>query len=99
MTLEPAPLAMFDVRLAACSCVEAFMNGHAGIRTHVLRRATDGHKAGDDATPNMLTVLLEPPGLRNSPDPYQQWFAAVLLVHLLCDNADTKETALQCNRG
>ncbi|OQU95484.1 Uso1 / p115 like vesicle tethering protein, domain-containing protein [Cladophialophora immunda] len=99
VALEPAPLALFDVRLAACSCLEAFMNGHVGIRTHVLRRAIDGHKAGDDAIPNMLTVLLEPPGARNNSDPYQQWMAAVLLLHLLYDNADTKEMALKVTEG
>lgn len=99
LTLAPAPLSLFDVRLAACSCVEAFMNGHAGIRTHVLRRAIEGHKAGDDAIPNMLTVLLEPPSSRNSSDPYQQWFAAVLVFHLLYDNPDTKELALKVTEG
>ncbi|KIW84144.1 hypothetical protein Z517_03391 [Fonsecaea pedrosoi CBS 271.37] len=99
VTLEPAPLALFDVRLAACSCLEAFMNGHVGIRNHVLRRAIEGHKAGDDAIPNMLTVLLEPPGSRNNSDPYQQWMAAVLLLHLLYDNAETKEMALQVTEG
>ncbi|KIW66017.1 hypothetical protein PV04_08225 [Phialophora macrospora] len=99
LALEPAPLATFDVRLAASSCVEAFMNGHAGIRTHVLRRAIDGHKAGDDAIPNMLTVLLEPPGFRNKSDPYQQWFAAVLLLHLLHETPETKDMALKVTEG
>jgi hypothetical protein len=99
LALEPAPLAIFDVRLAASSCVEAFMNGHAGIRTHVLKRAIDGHKAGDDAIPNMLTVLLEPPGARNKSDPYQQWFAAVLLLHLLYETPETKDMALKVTEG
>ncbi|KAJ9615914.1 Vesicle-mediated ER to Golgi transport protein [Cladophialophora chaetospira] len=99
LSLEPAPLAMFDVRLAASSCVEAFMNGHPGIRTHVLRRAIDGHKAGDDAIPNMLTVLLDPPTSRSNSDPYQQWFAAVLLLHLLSDNTETKQQALKVTEG
>ncbi|OCT47087.1 intracellular transport protein [Cladophialophora carrionii] len=99
LALEPAPLAMFDVRLAASSCLEAFMHGHPGIRTHVLRRAIDGHKAGDDAIPNMLTVLLEPPGSRNKSDPYQPWFAAVLLLHLLYENPDTKGLALKVTEG
>ncbi|KIX99894.1 uncharacterized protein Z520_04531 [Fonsecaea multimorphosa CBS 102226] len=99
VALEPAPLALFDVRLAACFCLEAFMNGHVGIRSHVLRRAIEGHKAGDDAIPNMLTVLLEPPGARNNSDPYQQWMAAVLLLHLLYENVETKQMALKVTEG
>jgi intracellular protein transport protein USO1 len=99
LALEPAPLATFDVRLAAANCVKAFIEGHNGIRSHVLRRAIEGHRSGDDAIPNMLTVLLEPPSTRNSADPYQQWMAAVILLHLLFDNADTKTLALKVAEG
>lgn len=99
LTLETAPLALFDVRLAALSCVQAFVEGHNGIRLHVLRRAIEGHKSGDDAIPNMLTVLLEPPSSRSNADPYQQWMAAVLLMHLVYDNGDTKELALKVTEG
>jgi intracellular protein transport protein USO1 len=99
LTLEPGPSSLFDVRLAASSCLEAFMNGHPGIRTHVLRRAIEGHRAGDDAIPNLLTVLLDPPAARNNADPYQQWFAAVLLLHLLYDNPETKEMPLGVTEG
>ncbi|KEF60439.1 uncharacterized protein A1O9_02000 [Exophiala aquamarina CBS 119918] len=99
LALEPAPLALFDVRLAALSCMQAFVEGHAGIRAHVLRRAIEGHKSGDDAIPNMLTVLLESPSTRSNADPYQQWMAAVILLHLVYDNADTKELALKVTEG
>lgn len=99
LALEPAPLAMFDVRLAALSCMQAFVEGHPGIRAHVLRRAIEGHKSGDDAIPNMLTVLLEPPSTRSNADPYQQWMAAVLLLHLLYENAETKDLALKLTEG
>jgi intracellular protein transport protein USO1 len=99
LTLEVSPISMFDVRLASCSCVEAFINGHPGIRSHVLNRAIEGHKAGNDAIPNILTVLLEPPGSRMTSDPYQQWFAAVLLMHLLFDNTETKQSALKVTEG
>lgn len=99
LALEPAPVALFDVRLAALSCMQAFVEGHAGIRAHVLRRAIEGHKSGDDAIPNMLTVLLEPPSTRSNADPYQQWMAAVLLLHLVYDNADNKELALKVTEG
>ena len=99
LTLEPAPVSVFDARLAACNCVKAFLEGHDGIRAHVLRRAIEGHRSGDDAIPNILTVLLEPPSGRGSSDPYQQWMASVLLLHLLYDNPETKAIALKVAEG
>jgi len=94
LTLDSAATPYFEIRLAACSCVKAFFDGHNGIRSHVLRRAIDGHRSGDDAVPNILTVLLEPPTPRADPDPYQRWMAAVLLLHLLIDHPESKELAL-----
>ncbi|RVX73484.1 hypothetical protein B0A52_03126 [Exophiala mesophila] len=99
LALESSPIALFDIRLAALSCVKAFVEGHAGIRAHVLRRAIEGHRSGDDAIPNMLTVLLEPPSARTNADPYQQWVAAVLLMHLVYENAETKSMALKVTEG
>ncbi|RMZ77314.1 hypothetical protein DV737_g4426, partial [Chaetothyriales sp. CBS 132003] len=99
LTMESAPLSVFDARLAACNCVKAFIEGHNGIRVHVLKRAIEGHKSGNDVIPNILTVLLEPPSSRGVSDPYQQWFAAVLLLHLLYDNPETKAIALQVVEG
>ncbi|KAK5077664.1 Vesicle-mediated ER to Golgi transport protein [Exophiala xenobiotica] len=94
LTLDSAATPYFEIRLAACNCVKAFFDGHNGIRSHVLRRAIDGHRSGDDAVPNILTVLLEPPTPRADPDPYQRWMAAVLLLHLLIDHPESKELAL-----
>jgi intracellular protein transport protein USO1 len=99
LALEPAPVSTFDVRLAACNCFKAFIEGHDGIRTHVLRRAIEGHKSGDDAIPNMLTVLLEPPAGRGASDPYQQWMAGVILLHLIYDDSETKTMALKVAEG
>ncbi|RMZ90951.1 hypothetical protein DV736_g1800, partial [Chaetothyriales sp. CBS 134916] len=99
LTMESAPLSVFDARLAACNCVKAFIEGHNGIRNHVLKRAIEGHRSGDDVIPNILTVLLEPPSSRGISDPYQQWFAAVLLLHLLYDNPETKAIALEVAEG
>ncbi len=99
LTLEPAPVSLFDARLAACNCVKAFLEGHDGIRNHVLRRAIEGHRSGDDAIPNILTVLLEPPSGRGTSDPYQQWMASILLLHLLYDNPETKAIALKVAEG
>jgi len=99
LTLDSSSSPHFDIRLAACNCVKAFFDGHNGIRGHVLRRAIEGHKSGDDAVPNILTVLLEPPYTRTNPDPYQQWMAAVLLTHLLIDNSENKEQALKVSEN
>lgn len=99
LALEPAQLSSFDVRLAACECTKAFFTGHSGIRSHVLRRATEGHKSGDDEIPNILTVLVSPPDSRMTADPYQIWMAAVLMFHLLYEDADVKATALALSEG
>lgn len=96
ITLEPATVAFLDVRLAACDCIKAFGNGHPGIRAHVLRRAIDGHVAGNDEIPNILTVLVEPP---IPSDPYQSWLASVLLFHLLFENTETKAIAMDVSEG
>ena len=98
LALQAAPLSIFDARLAACNCVKAFIEGHDGIRTHVLRRAIDGHRSGEDAIPNILTVLLDPSS-RGAGDPYQQWMAAVLLLHLLYENPEAKSMALKVAEG
>lgn len=95
LTLNSAATLYFEIRLAACHCVQAFLHDHTGIRLHVLKRAIDGHKSGEDTIPNILTVLLEPPNSRASTDPFQQWMAAVLLFHLIDGNADGKAAALK----
>ena len=99
IALEPASTSLFDVRLAACECVKAFFFGHAGIRLHVLRRAIEGYRSGDDEVPNVLMVLTRPSDLPAVNDPYQTWMASVLLFHLLFENAEAKELALSVTDG
>jgi len=99
IALEPASISLFDVRLAACECVKAFFSGHAGIRLHVLRRAIDGYKSGQDEVPNILMVLIRPSDLPTAGDPYQTWMASVLLFQLLFDNPEAKELALSVTDG
>lgn len=99
LTLDSSVSSLFDVRLAACNCVKAFFESHDGIRRHVLRRAMEGHRSGDDAVPNIFTVLLEPPNTRTTSDPYQQWMAAVLLMHLLNNYSENKEAALRVSES
>lgn len=99
LILEPAPVSLFDVRLAACNCMKAFFADHSGIRIHVLRRAIKGYKDGADEIPNILSVLFEPPTSRSSPDPYQVWMASVLLLHLIYENSEAKAMALAVSEG
>lgn len=99
LTLDTSISSLFDIRLAACDCVKAFFEVHDGIRGHVLRRAIEGHRSGDDTVPNILTVLLEAPNTRANSDPYQQWMAAVLLMHLLNAYSENKEAALHVSES
>lgn len=99
LTLQPSPIPMLNVRLAACECMKAFFAKHAGIRAHVLRRAIEGHASGQDQIPNILSVLLAPPEARGNADPYQTWMAAILMFHLLFENPETKAIAMQVTEG
>lgn len=97
-TLEAAPSSWLDLRLAACECIKAFFAGHSGIRSHVLRRAIEGHKGGSDSIPNILTVLIDADGSAPA-DIYQKWFAAVLLLHLIFEDHEAKAIALAVSEG
>lgn len=99
LTLEPAPVNALDARLAACECMKAFFEKHAGIRHHVLRRAIDGHLSGNDQIPNILSSLVEPPESRRNADPYQTWMASVLMFHLLFEDAEAKAIAMKVTEG
>ncbi|CAG7924700.1 unnamed protein product [Penicillium olsonii] len=99
LSLEPAPNNLLDARLAACECMKAFFAHHPRIRMHVLRRAIEGHISGQDAIPNILSVLLTPPELRGNADPYQVWMACVLMFHLIFDDGEAKATAMKVTEG
>lgn len=99
LSLEPAPNNLLDARLAACECMKAFFAHHPGIRMHVLRRAIEGHTSGQDAIPNILSVLLTAPESRGNADPYQVWMASVLMFHLIFDDGEAKATAMQVTEG
>lgn len=87
------------MRKAACECLKAYFYKHAEVRLHFLRRAIEGHKSGADETANVLTTLLSPPSEVASGDPYRYWFAAVLMLHLVYDNAPTKILAMEVVEG
>lgn len=92
-------LQAFDIRMAACECLKAYFFNHAGIREHFLRRAIDGHKSGAVESANVLTTLLRSPNEDSLVDPYRYWFAACIMLHLVFENATTKDLARQVTEG
>ena len=99
LTLRPSSLELYTSRFAACECLKAYAHGHAAIRLHFLRRAIDGHTSGEDETANVLTTLMHgPPGSWSS-NPYGPWFAAVLVFHLIFDDAEAKNTLMAVAEG
>ena len=92
-------MSAFDSRLAACECIKAYFHNHPVIRKHFLRRAIDGHTAGADETANVLTTLLQPLDSQASSDPYRYWFAAVILFHLVYEDANAKSLAMSVAEG
>lgn len=99
LTLSVPLMSAFDSRLAACQCIKAYFYNHPVIRKHFLRRAIDGHTAGADETANVLTTLLQPLDSQVSSDPYRYWFAAVILLHLVYDDANAKSLAMSVAEG
>ena len=91
--------AAFDSRLAACECLKAYFYHHARIREHFLERAIGGHSSGADETANVLTTLLQPSDSQVSGDPYRYWFAAVILFHIIFEDAKAKEQAMKVAEG
>ena len=99
LTLSVSSLQAFDARLAACECIKAYFYNHPAIRLHFLRRAIGGHTSGADETANVLTALLRPAEGNDFSDPYRYWFAAVLLFHLIFDDAEAKSLAMNVTEG
>lgn len=99
LTLSVSSLQAFDARLAACECIKAYFYNHPAIRLHFLRRAIGGHTSGADETANVLTALLRPADGNDFSDPYRYWLAAVLLFHLIFDDAEAKSLAMNITEG
>lgn len=99
LTLSVSSLQAFDARLAACECIKAYFYNHPAIRLHFLRRAIGGHTSGADETANVLTALLRPAEGNDFSDPYRYWLAAVLLFHLIFDDAEAKSLAMNVTEG
>ncbi|KAK7398750.1 Vesicle-mediated ER to Golgi transport protein [Neonectria punicea] len=99
LTLCIQDLQEFDVRFAACGCLQAYFAHHAEVRLHFLARAIEGHQSGRDESSNVFTVLLQSSTEASATDPYQYWFAAVITFHLLYDSPETKAKAMSLTEG
>jgi intracellular protein transport protein USO1 len=99
LTLSVPSLQAFNARVAACECIKAYFYNHSIIRLHFLRRAIGGHASGTDETANIFTVLLGPTDQKYSGDPYRCWFAAVLLFHLIFEDEEAKNLAMNVAEG
>ena len=99
LALSNPKLQIYDIRLAACQCIQAYMYGHAPIRLHFLQRARNGHLASGYEANNILTILLESGVSGRSADPYRQWIAAVLLFNLIYDDHEAKSLARDVAEG
>ncbi|KAK4119987.1 hypothetical protein N657DRAFT_649561 [Parathielavia appendiculata] len=99
LILAVSSLPAFDLRVAACTCLKAYLYKHAEIRMHFLDHAVRTHKAHADNLTNALTILLQPNPDAITADPYRYWFAAVIMFHLLHDNPETKALAMSVTEG
>lgn len=102
LTLSVGSAQAFDLRIAACQCIQAYFHNHPEIRLHFLRRAIEGHSSGRDETANVLTTLLQPsftPASSNVNDPYRHWFASVILFHLIYENSEAKALVMAVTEG
>ena len=99
LALAPSSIHTFDVRLAACDCLKAYLYGHAAIRLHFLRRAIEGHLSDGNEADNILTILIQEPENSRGADAYRSWIAAVLLFHLLYEDSDAKSLAMGVAEG
>ncbi|KAK3997075.1 putative transport protein USO1 [Cladorrhinum sp. PSN332] len=92
-------LRAFDLRLAACVLLKAYFYKHEKVQHHFLDFGIGRHKANEDELTNVLTILLRPTPESLVTDPYQCWFAAVIMLHLLNGNAEAKALAMSVTEG
>lgn len=99
LALSVSAYPLFDVRYAACECIEAYFENHRPIRLHFLDRAIQGHKSGEDETSNILSILIGGPRSYQWIDPYRIWFAALLVRMLILDDNEAKKILRQVSEG
>lgn len=98
LALVTTTLQAFDVRLACCECIKAYLQDHSPIRLFFLRRAIEGYASDEDEPDNIMTILLQNNENRSG-DPYRLWISAVLLFHLLFESFEAKNMAMQVHEG
>ena len=96
LALSTSSGSAFDLRLSACECIKAYLFRHTPIRLHFLRRVREGYLSDGVDANNILTILLEE---SHSGDPYRQWIASVLLFHLVYEEYDAKQLAMEIAEG
>lgn len=99
LTLTESSSTAFDARYAACECIKAYCHNHKQICLHFLNRAVQGHKAADEDTANILTILIRGPYQLSSADPYKFWFSAVIALYLLSEDPEAKNVVMSLVEG
>ena len=99
LALSSPTISLFDVRFAACECIQAYFHGFDAIRRHFLRRAIDGYAAGEDETSNLLSILMGGPRAYQWADPYRIWFAALIAFHLVFEDPEAKSQLMNVSEG
>ncbi|KAI9708880.1 MAG: hypothetical protein M1828_002584 [Chrysothrix sp. TS-e1954] len=99
LTLTASPSSAFDLRLAACECLEAYFFGHNTIRLHFLGHAIHLHNLNQDNDSNILSILVGGPRAYDSGDPYRIWFAGILAYRLIEDDSDAKKRVMDVAEG
>ena len=97
--LSVSATSLFDVRYAACECIEAYFENHRAIRLHFLDRAIQGHQSGEDETSNILSILIGGPHSYQWVDAYRIWFAAMLARRLIFDDTEAKKVLREVSEG
>ena len=97
LALTLSSLQEFNVRLAACECLKAYLDNHAQIRLFFLRRAIQGHSQNE--ADNVLSILAMGAEDVTIRDPYRYWIAAVLIVHLLFEDGEAKALVMAVREG
>lgn len=86
------------MRLAACRCLEAFLNENRQVRKFFLNTAIEKHADPEDDSPNIVTSLIHLDSAARS-NPYRIWIANVVMIHLICADTEVKRSAQAITEG
>jgi intracellular protein transport protein USO1 len=92
----------YEQRLAACQCIQGFIQGNSEGREGLLQRIITTYQEDlASETPkesNLLHYILDISDTTRK-DPYRIWFACVLLLHLLDSSSRGKEMLRAVSTG